>query len=66
MLDHDRDSLRLRIVYAIVLPDNVRCIGVVQRLSITPLGSTKCYYGKESLHFAWETEIASMRAKGTQ
>jgi [ribosomal protein S5]-alanine N-acetyltransferase len=56
MLDHARDSLRLRIVYAIVLPDNVRSIGVVQRLGMTPLGPTKRYYGKESLHFVWETE----------
>ena len=54
MLDHARDSLRLRIVYAIVLPDNVRSIGVVQRLGMTPLGLTQRYYGKEALHFAWE------------
>ena len=55
MLDHARDALGLPIVYAIVLPGNVRSIRVTERLGMKPLGPTTRFYGKEALHFAWES-----------
>jgi ribosomal-protein-alanine N-acetyltransferase len=52
MLDHARDTLKLPVVYAIVLPENVRSIRVTERLGMKPLGLTTRYYGHEGLHFA--------------
>jgi RimJ/RimL family protein N-acetyltransferase len=54
MLDHARDTLKLSIVYAIILPENVRSIRVTERLGMKPLGLTTRYYGHEALHFAAE------------
>ena len=52
ILDHARDTLKLPIVYAIVLPDNVQSIRVAERLGMRPLGLTTRYYGTSALHFA--------------
>jgi RimJ/RimL family protein N-acetyltransferase len=54
MLDHARDTLELPVVYAIVLPENVRSIRVTERLGMKPLGPTSRFYGIAALHFAWE------------
>jgi ribosomal-protein-alanine N-acetyltransferase len=52
VLDHAKGTLGLAVVYAIVLPENVRSIRVTERLGMKPLGPTTRYYGKEALHFA--------------
>lgn len=54
LLHHADQTLRLPIVYAIVMPENVRSIRVTERLGMKPLGLTTRYYGKEALHYAWE------------
>ena len=53
LLDHARDDLRLRTVYAVVNPDNARSIRVTERLGMEPLGLTNRFYGKAVLHFVW-------------
>lgn len=58
LLSHADQTLRLQIVYAIIMPENVRSIGVAKRLGMKPLGLTSRYYGKEALHFAWEGSTA--------
>ncbi|QOV92291.1 GNAT family N-acetyltransferase [Humisphaera borealis] len=58
MLRHAGCTLQLPVVYAIVLPENVRSIRVTERLGMKPLGPTTRYYGKEALHFAWNAGTA--------
>jgi len=52
ILDHARSTLKLPIIYAIVLPENVRSIRVAERLGMKPLGRTMRYYREEALLFA--------------
>lgn len=54
ILNHARNTLKLPLVYAIVLPENIRSIRVAERLGMKPLGPTTRYYGKQALHFVWE------------
>jgi len=55
MLNHADHTLKLPVVYAIILPENIRSIRVAERLGMKPLGPTTRFYGKEAMHFAWES-----------
>ena len=57
ILNHADHTLKLPVVYAIILAGNIRSIRVAERLGMKPLGPTTRFYGKESLHFAWEGSI---------
>ncbi len=44
-LDHGFRTLKMKVIYAVVLPANQRSIGVISRLGMISIGRTNRYYG---------------------
>lgn len=43
------EDLKLPMIYAVTLPDNIRSIAVMERLGMTSMGTTTNYYGGNKL-----------------